>query len=113
MGPRTKAPSASPRTDRTSCRARAASRETPENGSISRNLRGNHSTRTETEGHNDFTGPHQVRVDFSIYKDFAIREGMRLQFRAESFNLTNTPMFGLPDYDQTDCFRLEFSNAGN
>jgi hypothetical protein len=50
-----------------------------------------------TEGHNDFTGPHQVRMDFSIFKDFAIREGVRLQFRAEAFNLTNTPMFGLPN----------------
>jgi hypothetical protein len=29
-------------------------------------------------------------------KGFAITEGKRLQFRAESFNFTNTPAFGQP-----------------
>jgi hypothetical protein len=37
--------------------------------------------------------------DFSLSKDFAIRESMRLQFRGEFFNLTNTPAFGLPVTD--------------
>jgi len=29
-------------------------------------------------------------------KDFRIREGWRLQFKAEAFNVTNTPIFGGP-----------------
>jgi hypothetical protein len=36
-------------------------------------------------------------VDFSIFKSFFVREGLTLQFRAESFNLTNTPWFGAPN----------------
>jgi Carboxypeptidase regulatory-like domain len=48
-------------------------------------------------GHNTFTMPRNVRLDLSVFKDFQIREAMRLQFRAEVFNLTNTPSFGLPN----------------
>ena len=36
-------------------------------------------------------------VDFSIFKSFPLSEGVSLQFRAESFNLTNTPWFGNPN----------------
>lgn len=35
--------------------------------------------------------------DFSIFKQFRITEGSRLQFRAECFNLTNTPSFNAPN----------------
>lgn len=35
--------------------------------------------------------------DFSVFKTFPITETVRLQFRAESFNLTNTPWFGNPN----------------
>jgi hypothetical protein len=35
--------------------------------------------------------------DISLSKEISIREGMRLQIRAEFFNFTNTPRFGLPD----------------
>ncbi len=36
-------------------------------------------------------------VDFSVFKLFSITERVKLQFRAESFNLTNTPWFGAPN----------------
>jgi hypothetical protein len=36
-------------------------------------------------------------VDLSIFKDFPFTERWRLQFRAESFNLANTPQFDTPD----------------
>ena len=34
--------------------------------------------------------------DFSIFKQFRVTEGSQLQFRAEAFNVTNTPSFGPP-----------------
>lgn len=37
-----------------------------------------------------------VNFDSSLFKDFAVSERYRLQFRAEAFNLTNTPTFGDP-----------------
>ena len=35
--------------------------------------------------------------DFSVFKHFAITETSRLEFRAEAFNLTNTPVFSGPN----------------
>jgi Carboxypeptidase regulatory-like domain len=40
-------------------------------------------------------GPGSSNLDFSLFKEFAIRERLRLQFRTEYFNLTNTPTFFL------------------
>ena len=42
------------------------------------------------------TGPPIKTFDFSIFKDFAFTERYMLQFRAESFNLLNTPQFNTP-----------------
>ena len=35
-------------------------------------------------------------LDFSIFKQFRVSERSQLQFRAEAFNLTNTPSFNAP-----------------
>ncbi len=40
---------------------------------------------------------HQKNADLSVAKNFAYRERLRVQFRAEAFNLTNTPQFSWPD----------------
>jgi hypothetical protein len=45
---------------------------------------------------NSVFGPHHGHIDLSLGKDFPIFESYRLQFRAEAFNLTNTPSFGQP-----------------
>jgi Carboxypeptidase regulatory-like domain len=41
-------------------------------------------------------GPRFVNTDFSAIKHFVPREGMRIDFRAEFFNLFNHPQFGAP-----------------
>src|SRR5205085_2087764 len=47
---------------------------------------------------NYLEGPGLEDVDLSIIKNFALpwREGMRLQFRGEGFNVLNRANFGLP-----------------
>ncbi len=42
---------------------------------------------------NSLYGPSFRHFDLSIFKDFTVTERIKLQFRAESFNLTNTPSY--------------------
>jgi hypothetical protein len=41
-------------------------------------------------------GPGTKNLDFSVFRNFLIHEKINLQFRAEAFNITNTPLFFLP-----------------
>ena len=43
-----------------------------------------------------FDAPAQKTWDFACFKEFAVREGHRLQFRYEAFNFLNTPQFSAP-----------------
>jgi hypothetical protein len=45
------------------------------------------------------SGPDFVNTDFSIIKHFVPREGWRVDFRTEFFNLFNHPQFGAPGYN--------------
>ena len=47
-------------------------------------------------GRNIFRGPRYTNVDLGLSKFFPITERVRLQFRTEFFNLSNTPHFALP-----------------
>jgi hypothetical protein len=47
-------------------------------------------------GFNSMRGPGAAVLDLGIAREFAVRERIRLQFRAEAFNASNTPHFGLP-----------------
>lgn len=40
--------------------------------------------------------PRVPSLDISMFKAFQLREGLKLQFRAEAFNATNSPQFGNP-----------------
>jgi hypothetical protein len=42
-------------------------------------------------------GPMHWNLDSSLAKNFQIREGMKLEFRAEAYNLTNSFIWGDPD----------------
>lgn len=52
------------------------------------------------------TGPAYRDVDFSLFKNFRTSERTQLQFRAEFFNLSNTPSFDNPSF-------VNFSNTKN
>jgi len=49
-----------------------------------------------TTGRNLLRAPGVVGADTSIFRSFDILERLKLEFRAEAFNLTNTPRFGAP-----------------
>jgi hypothetical protein len=49
-----------------------------------------------TAGYNSLRGPGTRNFDFSIYRTFHFTERLSAQFRAEAFNLTNTPYFSNP-----------------
>src|SRR5262249_61249848 len=48
------------------------------------------------EGRNLLHGPGLVNVDYSLFKNFPIKERMKLQFRVELFNALNHPNFNNP-----------------
>ena len=43
------------------------------------------------------TAPGMVNLDLGLFKDIRLTERLKAQFRAETFNLTNTPHFNAPD----------------
>jgi hypothetical protein len=61
------------------------------------------------------SGPSFVNTDFSAIKHFVLpfREGMRLDFRAEFFNLLNHPQFGTPSGSVCNaCPQLDTAGFG-
>jgi len=60
-------------------------------------------TRQGDLGRNALRGFGATEWDFAIHRDFPIRESIKLQFRAEVFNLLNHPNFGPPDSNFDDA----------
>ena len=54
-------------------------------------------------GRNALRGFGAWQWDFALHRDFPIRETVRLQFRAELFNILNHPNFGLPVGDLSNA----------
>lgn len=52
---------------------------------------------------NSLYGPHFRHFDFSLFKDFEVREGVKLQFRSEFYNLTNTPSYFIANNQNSDA----------
>jgi hypothetical protein len=44
-----------------------------------------------------FSGPGFFNFDAAVFRNFALYERIKLEFRAEAFGLTNTPQFANPD----------------
>ena len=49
-----------------------------------------------TSGRNIFSGPGLATLNLSMFKNFKISERFNMEFRAETFNFTNTPQFSNP-----------------
>lgn len=66
-------------------------------------------------GRNILEGPGTAVADLSIFKDFPIsrREGSRMQFRAEFFNLPNSPQFNGPNAAIGDPAVGQIRSAGD
>ena len=64
-------------------------------------------------GRNILFGPGLRNIDLSIGKSFPLGEKRRLQFRAESFNFTNTPAFGQPSPNINSLGPAAINSAGD
>jgi hypothetical protein len=62
-------------------------------------------------GIQNHTGPPTKTIDFSMFKDFKFTETWKLQFRAETFNLANTPQFNIPASQSVSDSRLLGGNG--
>jgi hypothetical protein len=50
-------------------------------------------------GRNILRGPGVVNLDLSLFRTFKVSDRYQLQFRAEAFNVSNTPHFAAPEND--------------
>jgi hypothetical protein len=55
-----------------------------------------------TAGYETVRGPNTTNLDLSVFRTFRFREKIDLQFRAEAYNLTNTPHFSNPGANTTN-----------
>jgi len=49
-----------------------------------------------TTGRNAMRGPGMWNLDLSLFRTFSLTEQLKMEFRAEAFNVTNTPKFANP-----------------
>jgi hypothetical protein len=64
-------------------------------------------------GRNILSGPASAVMDASILKDFAVRESMKLQLRAEFFNAFNQVNFGSPNTNRSSSSFGRITGAGS
>ena len=64
-----------------------------------------------TAGWNILQSPGVINVDASIFRSFRVTERVNLQFRAEAFNLSNTPHFAAPVSDVANSRFMEITGV--
>ncbi len=62
-------------------------------------------------GRNYFVGPHYFEIDASLLKHVAVTERIKLEFRADATNLTNSPCFNAPTTDITSSLFGRIRNS--
>jgi len=64
--------------------------------------------RLGTSGYYRLRGPGATNLDLSIFRNFSVTERLKVQLRAESLNLTNTPHFAVPNANVSNAtFRTD------
>ena len=63
-------------------------------------------------GFNTMRGPGFANFDFSVQRQFNVRDRYTVQFRAEIFNLTNTPHFANPSGNGLNVSQLQLNPDG-
>jgi hypothetical protein len=64
-------------------------------------------------GRNRFYGPGLKTVDFSAFKNIRLMERLKLQFRAEFFNVLNHPNLAAPNFLNDSNNSVAFDGSGN
>lgn len=64
-------------------------------------------------GRNVLRGDGRANLDFSVFRNFPVTERARLEFRAEAFNLTNSPIWGNPNANFSNLVCVPTTNASN
>ncbi|MGH9658664.1 MAG: TonB-dependent receptor domain-containing protein, partial [Bryobacteraceae bacterium] len=63
-----------------------------------------------TAGFRSIQGPGGVNLDLGVVREFSLTERMKMQFRVEAFNATNTPKYGDPG---TNVSNLQLNPDGS
>jgi hypothetical protein len=66
-----------------------------------------------TSGLNILRGPGVVNLDLGLFREFSASERIKVQFRAEVFNATNTPHFNNPGSNVSMAGFSEITSAQN
>jgi hypothetical protein len=56
-------------------------------------------------------GPHYFDSDLGLFKNFQIKESMRLQFRVQAYNFLNHPLWSFPDTSNLTLYFTQDSNG--
>ena len=62
-------------------------------------------------GRNSIRGPGMWNTDINLNRTFAIRERLKLMFKAEAYNLPNTSHFGSPDVNVNDAAFMKITSS--
>jgi hypothetical protein len=62
-------------------------------------------------GRNALRGPGTSQLDFTLSKKFPVRETMNLEFRAECYNILNSPVYQVPSYNTVSGSQVRLADA--